>query len=107
MDGSYEGLQSAAARLVDGREHTIEIFGQTLTRRDDVTERDKPGSIASLQAIDHSHARRLQMVEALPLKARADLKFKHHVQWNSLEARMIDVLTHAVVQHLEIRRRQP
>ena len=75
--------------------------------RHDVAERDERGAIAGLQAVEHSLAGGLQVAEPQALQARAHVERQHHVQRNLLEAREIDALAHAIVQHLEIGRRQP
>ena len=69
-----------------------------------MAECDERRAIAGLEAFEDSFTCRLQMTEPQALKAGAVVERKDDVQWNLFEAREVDALADAVVEHLEIRR---
>ena len=71
-----------------------------------MAEGDERGLIRRLQRAQHGAAGRLQPIETVARDAVAHVEREDRIERNLLEADEIDLLRHAVVDHLEIRSRE-
>jgi len=98
---------AAAVLAEQAASHPREIGRQLGALNDRVVERDERGLILRFQTGQQLTGRLPEVIEALTDDAVAHVENQHQVQRDFFEAREIDLLRHAVVDDLEVVRRQP